>query len=219
MKSTLALSAIALSLLAGATQASAATINFETLAAGTTLSNQFAGLGVTFTPNAFTGAGSSTSGETWATNTDLTIVSSTGADVGGLGTPALVSGNILRSFAGWLGEDGDASFRASFSTPINSFSATFAGVSTAADVTLFAFNGSTLLSTVSGTGTAGQFVLNITGASITSVVVRPGSFNDWVGVDNIVFQPVPEPGTYGLMALGLAGLALVARRRAGRQAA
>ena len=47
------LTTAAAALLAIATQAQAVTINFETLAAGTVLSNQFAGLGVTFTPNAF----------------------------------------------------------------------------------------------------------------------------------------------------------------------
>lgn len=38
-------------------------------------------------------------------------------------------------------------------------------------------------------------------------------------VDNIAVTPVPEPGTYALMALGLAGVVLVARRRRGSAAA
>jgi hypothetical protein len=119
----------------------------------------------------------------------MTIVDSAGTDVGGLGAPALVSGNILRSFAGWLNEDGDPSFLVTFSTPVSSFSATFAGVSTGSDVTIWAYNGATLLGTVSGT-TTGQFVLSFASATpITSVRVRPGSFNDWVGVDNITFTP------------------------------
>jgi PEP-CTERM motif len=195
-----------------AVQASAVTLTFDDLAAGAVLSTQYSALGATFSPNFFSGPGSSTSGEPWATNTDMTIVSSTGADVGGLGTPALVSGSILHSFNNWFGENGDASFLISFSTPVTSVSATFAGVSTAADVTMWAFNGSTLLGTVSGTQ-VGQFVLTLNGANITSVAVRPGSFDDWVGVDNIVFAPIPEPGTYGMMALGLVGIGLLMRRR------
>ncbi len=194
--------------------ASAVTINFENLAVGTILSNQYAG--VTFAANAFTGPGSSSSGQPWATNTDMTIVSSLpGGDVGGLGTPPLVSGNLLHSFNGWLLENGDPSFRISFASAINSFNATFAGVSTGADVRIFAFNGATLISTVAGSAT-GQFVLSVAAASITSVVVAPGSFNDWVGVDNINYIPavvgIPEPETYALMALGLAAIALARRR-------
>ena len=61
--------------------------------------------------------------------------------------------------------------------------------------------------------TTGQFTLSFSAASITSVRVTPGWFNDWVGVDNVVFAPVPEPATYAMMALGLAAL-LAFRRRA-----
>ena len=59
----------------------------------------------------------------------------------------------------------------------------------------------------------GKFVLTLNGASITSVVVRAGSFDDWVGVDNITFAPsvVPEARTYARMGGGLALLAF--RRR------
>ena len=40
----------------------------------------------------------------------------------------------------------------------------------------------------------GQFTLGFAAASITSVAVRPGTFDDWVAVDNLVFAPVPETG-------------------------
>ena len=197
--------------LLAAAHASATTINFDNLAVGTTLSNQYAG--VSFAANAFTGAGGPTGA--WATNTNMTIVSSTGPDVGSLGTPSLVSGNLLRSFDGWLSENGDPSFSVSFASAINFFGADFAGVSTPGAVRIFAYDGNTLLGSSTG-ATTGQFTLSFAAASFTRVVVTPGSFDDWVGVDNITYTTaaaIPEPQTYALMALGLAAVAL-ARRRA-----
>jgi hypothetical protein len=195
-----------------ATPSWAVTITFDDLAAGTVLSNQRAEQGVSFSANSFTGPGSSSSGQARATYTDMTIVSSTGTDVGFLGVPPLVSGNVLRSFAGWLNEDGDPSFLISFSTRVSSMSLDFTGVFGFADVTLWAYDGATLLGTVSGTS-GGQFTLGFAAASITSVAVRPGTFDDWVAVDNLVFAPVPETSTYAMMALGLAALGIAARRR------
>lgn len=207
---------VASGLLLAASQASAVTLTFENLAAGTVLSNQYAALGATFSANAFSGPGTSSSGKAWATNTDMTIVSSTGADAGGLEVPALVSGNILHSFTNWLTENGDPSFKISFAGSATGFSATFAGVSVSADVSLFAYNGTTLIGTVSGTSASpGQFVLSYAGP-VTSVVIRPGSFIDWVGVDNITYTlaPIPEPGTAALMGLGLALLVFKRRQQA-----
>lgn len=196
----------------------ATTLSFDDLVAGTTLSSQYASLGVTFSANAFTGLGSSSSGAIWATNTDLTVVSATGTDVGSLGTPSMASGNVLRSFAGYLGEDGDASFEMSFSTAISSISVSYAGVSTAstaaaADNRLFIYDGTTLLATVAGTTGANQFVLTYSAPSITRVVVASGSFADYVAVDNVVFTPVPEPESYAMMFGGLIGIGALVRRR------
>ncbi len=203
-----------------ATQASAVTINFDNLAVGTVLTNQYAGLGAIFSANAFTGPGTSTSGQPWATNTDMTIVSSTGTNVGALGTPPLVSGNVLHAFDGWLSEDGDPSFSIAFSTSINAFSAVFAGVSTGADVTLYAYNGATLIGTVNGptTTTTSQFVLSFAAPTITRIAVRPGSFTDWVAVDNINFTQngvvgtVPEPASWALMLVGFGAMGAAVRR-------
>jgi PEP-CTERM motif len=210
------LAALATGLWLATGQVGAVTLTFENLAAGTVLSNQYAALGAIFTANAFSGPGTSTSGEPWATNTDMTIVASAGTEVGGLGLPGLVSGNILHSATGWLNENGDASFRITFSGLATGFSATFAGVSTGTDVSLFAYNGTTLLGTVSGTGNStstSQFVLSYAGP-VTSIAIRPGSFDDWVGVDNITYTlaAVPEASTVAMMGIGVLLLALVRRR-------
>ena len=190
------------------------------LAVGATLGNQYAAFGVTFSPNGFTGAGGPNGN--WATNSDMSIVSSTGADIGGLGTPSLVSGNLLHSFSGWLSENGDASFRADFSAPISMLSADFAGIATPSSVRLFAYNGATLLATVFATTLTGQETLTISSATpITSVVFTPGDFNDWVGVDNITFTQAagataaPEPGSLALLlpVVGMAGMVLRRRKR------
>lgn len=205
----------AAALLLAATQASAVTITFEDLAVGTTLGSQYASLGVVFSGSPLTGTSGSSSGENWATNTDMTIVSSSGNDVGGFGTPSLVSGNILRSFNGWLAEDGDADFLVSFTRAATSFSIDFAGVATPADTRIFVYNGSTLLATVAGTVTTGQFTLGYSAPSITSVVVAPGTYDDWVGVDNVTFTlaPVPEPATWATMGAGLGAVLLAMRKR------
>ena len=191
------------------------------LAVGATLANQYAAYGVTFTPNAFTGAGGPTG--PWATNTGMQIASTNGSDVGGLGTPPLVSGNLLHSFSNWQNENGDPSFAAWFSGGINSFSADFGGVFDPQNVHLYAYSGSTLLGSVAGTATTGQFKLSISSASlIDRIVITPGTYDDWVGVDNIAFERaaagpvgVPEPASMALVALGLAGLGF-ARRRQGK---
>jgi len=41
------------------------------------------------------------------------------------------------------------------------------------------------------------------------IVGRQGYY----AMDNFTYAPIPEPGTYGLMALGLLGVAAAARRR------
>ena len=84
------------------TAARAVDITFEDLASGATLTTQYAGLGVVFSPNGFSGINGNSTDANWATNTGMSIVASGGADAGDLGAPGPVSGNILRSFAGWL---------------------------------------------------------------------------------------------------------------------
>jgi PEP-CTERM motif len=205
------------------------TINFDNLSAYTTVSNQYAAQGVIFSPNAFSGAGSSNSGQDWATNTNLEVVpilpnTDPNYDHGLLGNPALASGMILRAYgnfsAGWLAEDGDASFLMTFTTPISSISMVMAGVAPIDELQtrIWAYNGNTLLGSVSTQDLSNlttQQTLSFAAPMITSVAVRPGTYFDYVAVDNISFQqvPIPEPGTWALMALGLVAVAGATRRR------
>ena len=210
-----------------AAAASAQTINFDELAVGETLATQYAGMGVVFSANAFSGTGSSSSGVDWATNTDMTIVSidtgELGLDFGALGVPGLVSGNILHHFDNWQSlEDGDPSFWITLANPASSVSVTFAGIggmSAAPDTRIFAYAGTTLLGTEAGSlpnDQVGQLTLTFTGTGITRIGVAPGSFDDWVGVDRVVITQIgviPEPEIWSLTLLGLAVVAWARRRR------
>jgi PEP-CTERM motif len=201
--------AIACGVLLAASQASATTITFEDLAEGATLSNQYAALGVVFSPNAFSGPNSNSTLEPWATNTGMTI---TANDLGAIGTPLLTNGKLLHSLTNYNLENGDPSILATFTTPINNISMDFVGILTGSDVTMVIYNGATIIGTVAAPACTPpcQTTLNFAAPSITSVAFTPGSFDDWVGVDNITFTQagvVPEASTYAMMALGL-GLVL-----------
>lgn len=215
------LATVALSLGVASANAATYTITFDPgdpiggLAAGTVLSTQYlAATGASFSPNAYSGASTQTGGNgTWATNTGMTIADSVAGDVGGLGTPSLVSGNVLHSFSDYLAEDGDPSILITFAVPITSFSATFAGMAVPADTQIFGYSGVTLLTSTAATATTGQQTLGIsTGLAFTSIVITPGDYNDWVGIDNITFATVPEPSTWAMLAGGLF-LVFALRRR------
>ncbi|MDT8999107.1 PEP-CTERM sorting domain-containing protein [Paucibacter sp. APW11] len=198
------------------TAAGSYTITFDEgrVAEGDWLDNQYADWGVTFLAPAFEGNDSPNGA--WATNTDMTIVTIGNGNHGGLGSPSLASGNILHSYDGWLGEDGDPSFYLAFSAPIKHFSVDFAGVALpdSTSIQVYDVNASFLGYAVASS--TGQLTLTYDSATpIGYVAITAGEYNDWVGVDNISFTVagVPEPETYALMAMGLGALALVRRRR------
>jgi hypothetical protein len=206
-------------LLAIATQAG--TINFDdgSVSAGATLSNQYTlSLGVTFVPG--TGGATGVINPTVTTQgfssaTDMTIVSFTGGDIGG-GATSPISGLLLHSFNGWLGEDGDPVFRINFAQPISSFSIVVGGVSDLGSTAIYGINGSNVAvqSTAATTTTTSTLSLSFA-TPVSSIVLTEGDFDDWVGVDNIqwTLAAVPEPATNVMVVLGSVCLAVAAVRR------
>ncbi len=190
----------------------ATVINFDdgAVAPLSILGAQYAGLGVTFSPG-HTSPGvvnpvDSTQG--FATNSSMEI---TATDVGG-GVSAPISGNLLHSFGGWLAEDGDPSFTMTFSSPVNAISAVVGGVFTPASTVLYAIGpGDVVLGSIAASA-ANTSTIALSGlGNFSKAVMTLGSFNDWVGVDNITFNVVPEPTSLGLVGVGAALLLL--RRR------
>lgn len=192
-------------------------INFDdgSVVVGSTLSNQYSGVTFAGGQGGLTIPNAVATTQGFATTTDMTIVDSAGGDVGGLGTPPLVSGLLLHSFNGWLGEDGDPVMVMTFGSNVTDISMDFAGSANPASCGLFAYDaGGTMLSSITGTGTTGQFTLSLTGLTgANRVAVTFGDFSDWVGVDNINYttQAVPEPAS--MTALGLGLVAVLRRRR------
>ncbi len=192
-------------------------INFDdgSVVVGSTLSNQYSGVTFAGGTGGLTVPNPAASAQGFATATDMTIVDSAGSDVGGLGSPSLVSGLLLHSFNGWLSEDGDAVLVMTFGNNVTDISMDFAGSADPASCGLFAYDaGGTMLSAVTGTVTTGQFTLSLAGLTgANRVAVTFGDFNDWVGIDNINYtaQAVPEPASMAALGLGVA--ALLRRRR------
>jgi hypothetical protein len=216
---SLLLACVSVVALAPVASAQTFNIDFNSLTEGAVVSNQFAGTtGATFSPGGFSGAGGPTGA--WATNTGMGV---TANDVGGFGagSPA-PTGMLLHRFnADWLAENGDAVFTIDFSSPITSFSATFAGIATPASTRIFAFDSSsTQIGLVSASGSNGVQRLSLNGlTNATKIIVTPGDFNDWVGVDDISFTlaagaAAPEPGSLALLCLvALPGIALLRRKK------
>ena len=207
--------AATLALTIAAPRANAVLIDFNGLSELETVTTQFTG--VTFTPG-FTGTNPLNGEAPFATNTDMRVTSS---DFGS-GVPG-GTGNLLHTFSGWNAELNPPVFTITFAQPISAFSATFHGIGGGAEAStgIFAFSGGaggTLLgSAIAGGGGTQTLALNAL-ASADTIVVTPGNFGDWVGVDDINYTTapaiVPESGTLALLGFALAPVAFgLARRR------
>ncbi len=179
---------------------------------GDILGAQYAGLGVTFSAG-HTSAGvlnPVATAQGFATNSSMQMAA-IGGDVGG-GVGAPLAGNLLHSFGGWLSEDGDPSFTMDFSSPIDAISVDIGGVFNTASSVLYAIDGgNNVLGSIASSGANSTLALSGLG-NFQRAVVTMGDFGDWVGVDNVSFNVVPEPTSLGLIG---AGIALLAFRRRG----
>lgn len=182
---------------------------------GSTFSMQYAAWGVGVSANPFTGFSPAGTNDLWATNTDLTI----GTDVGV--TARTTGGNSLHSLTGWLAEDGDPSFELTFLYRIDSISAVFTAIATNdAFAGIIAYNDLDeviadvrVADPLQGASFTQTLTLTNLGAA-SRVVIIPGTFDDWVGVDDIAFGDavIPAPSAAALLTLAALGAPRRSRR-------
>lgn len=161
---------------------------------GDKVENQYASQGITFR------SGHSSPGVVNPSATaqpfgtvDANVIAEMGGDVGsGLAFP--IAGKLLHSFSSWLTQNGDPSITMDFSSPIDRLSLDVGGIGTPASNVLYAIDGNdAVIGSMSAT-TAGVVTLSLSGlGNFQRAVLTMGDFNDWVGVDNISFNVVPEP--------------------------
>jgi hypothetical protein len=184
------------------------------IAPGALIGEQYAAWGVHFAPTAFPAGAASGSGTSqtplpvWASNTGMHTAAVNGSDVG---AGAAGAGNLLHSFTDYLGEDGDPSFVITFDRPVSSLSILYSGIGEGGWTGFKAFRGTTELvdlrvQSPTIAGPVQSLSISAVG-DITRVLVMPGSYDDWVGVDNIEIDvALPAPGAgLALLAVPLVG--------------
>ena len=137
----------------------------------------------------------------------------TSLSFGTLGTATISGADIQTNQIEAAG--GSPAFTITFSDLLNGFGADFSQAQ--GTVTLTFFNGATNVGSVSGVfPNAGVQFLGATDLTFNSVRVSASTTGTF-RTDNLVVgvSAVPEPGTIALLGIGLAGTALVGRRRGG----
>ena len=138
------------------------------------------------------------------------VVGNFGCDPATCGFNTTVGGSMA-----YAGASNPVTF--TFASPVSAFGAYFTGLDLANHI---AFNDGTAQGTMipGAFGIGGVAFVGFTdfGKSFSSVTItlREGQFGDRIGIDDVRFAAaVPEPGTWALMGLGLAGLGALRRRQ------
>jgi hypothetical protein len=212
-----------LALVAGSFQAYAGSLQIATSA----------GLSPTDTTLTFSGAQSTNLGSPVvfsAGGNNLTFSNTNGFEVVQLGTSyfysAFPNGTVILYGSGYFGSGGPATV--SFSNPVGQVGL---NIEEFADgpytITFSAYDGATLLGTYTASGSdpdgGHPSVLSFEGVqatggdAITSIVFSDTNGND-LGFGPVTYgAATPEPGTFGLLFTGMAGLGEMIRRRAFRR--
>ncbi|MBN8451204.1 MAG: PEP-CTERM sorting domain-containing protein [Candidatus Accumulibacter sp.] len=181
--------------------ASAVSIDFETLADGVAVTNQFAGAGLTFSNAISLKAGISLNELEFPPHSGSVVVSDDGGPMTLLFASPVTKVSAFFTYAKPLTLTAWDAFGAFLGSTPSAFSANF----TSSGVSGSAPNEFLELVLASGISTSGISKLTVTGDA------GGGSFV----LDDLVFTPtavpIPEPGTAALMAIAVAGL--LARRR------
>ncbi len=182
-------------------------INFDSLAggslsAGALVTNQYIGLGVTFSDSA--------AGGSHAENFLGTLM------------PGSSSPNVLWTDQGSGNLTGQY-LLISFASAVTGVSALY-GTSLGADITMQAFSGASLIDAMTTTGAvvnggvrSGTISLGDAGITSVRLFSQSGTSSFNFSIDDLTFTaavaPVPEPETYALLLAGFGLVSLAARRR------
>ena len=110
----------------------------------------------------------------------------------------------------------DARMTIDFDTEITSWGAYITGIDpTIGDVRILFNDGTSQSFDLGGFDDGGVTFFGFTDVAtpITQVVIASQNGSDSIGIDDIMYKPVPEPATLALVGAGLAGMGVAARRR------